>query len=108
MTSFRVETDLPAQLAAGFAQLVAVFDSLSVAGFDLGDTGDSRLTQAIEQFIDQSRGGISELSDQFGQLQRVLAATAQGYEGAETHVTSEIQASLSSVSRSIIGSKDGS
>lgn len=104
MTSFRVETDLPLRLASGFGGLVAVFDSLQLALPDLSDAGDSRLTQAIEQFIDRSREGISELSDQFGQLQRLLTATAQGYEGAETHLTSEIQASLSSAPRS----KDGS
>ena len=78
MTSFQVEFELPAQLAAGFSQLVSAFGSLSASRLDLGDTGDARLTQAIEHFFDRSKSGISELSDQFNQLQRVLIATLQG------------------------------
>jgi hypothetical protein len=107
MTSFRVEFELPAQLAAGFAQLVSDFGSLSGARLDLGDTGDARLAQAIEHFFDRSKSGISELSDQFDQLQRVLTATLQGYQSAESHVVSEIDAEISSVTGAIDGSIAG-
>ena len=94
-SSLRVEPLLIQQLATNFSDLASAFDALNVAGVDLGDTGDPRLTDAIEQFIDQVHGGTKELASQFGQLQDVLAATAKGYEGAESHVVSEIQANLS-------------
>jgi len=94
-SSLRVEPILIQQFATNFSKLASAFGALNVAGVELGDTGDPRLTDAIEQFIHQVRGGTEELSSQFGQLQHVLAATAKGYDGAESHVVSEIQANLS-------------
>jgi hypothetical protein len=92
--SIKVEPTLVQQFAANFGDLVAAFDGLGTLSTELGDTGDARLEHAIEQFLAASRGGIEELSSQFGQVQRVLAATLQGYEAMEQHVVAEIEANL--------------
>ena len=107
MSSFRVEPPLLHALAGRFGELVAEFEALGVAGLEIGDTGDARLTQAIEHFIQRSRGGIGQLSEQFGQVQRVLTATAHGYENVETHVVTEINQNLPSPVGPVGGSIEG-
>ena len=93
--ALRVDPSLVNQFSVTFGQLVAAFENLSVvARDDVGDTGDSRLSQAIEQFLDSSTDGIKQLSTQFGQLEHVLSVTVQGYETMEEHIASEIEANL--------------
>ena len=106
-SSLRVEPSLVQEFASAFGELMAGFEGLGTNQIDLGETGDPRLTQAIEHFIGQVQGGVAELSSQFGQLQKVLAASAQGYDGAESHVVSEIMANLSTAAGSVARATEG-
>lgn len=94
MPSFRVNPEMLHGLAGRFGELASDFELLGAAGFDLVETGDASLTNAIERFVEQSRGGLGELLQQFGQLQHVLTAAALGYDRVETHVDAEVTQNL--------------
>ena len=95
MTSFSVDPAMLHGLANRLNDIVSDFESLSQAGLDLGDAGDSRVSQAIEHFVEQSRSGVGELAKQFGQIQQVLTSSVHGYEQADRHVSTEIDRNLS-------------
>lgn len=86
MALLRVEPEVVAGLASQFRDLGSQFEELGSFDFDLSSTGDASLTGAIEQFLEQSRGGVGELLSQFGEVQQVLTATAQGYSNVDAHV----------------------
>ena len=95
MTSIRVEPATVQSLASGFSDLVA---SMGAAGanlqFDLGDTGDGRIADALEQFAQDAKAAIGQLTTQFSQLQQVLQASAQGYDQLDTKLASAIESDL--------------
>ena len=96
MPSLRVEPEALVSLASRFQDLASQFESLVADGLDLSGTGDPGLSNAIEGFLERSRGGVAELEGQFGEVHRVLTATAQGYGGVESHLESEIAEDLGS------------
>jgi hypothetical protein len=104
VATFRVEPELLQGLAGRFGDLVSEFEALGAAGLDIGDTGDGELVDAIERFIERSRAGVAELTQQFDQVRQLLAASAMGYDHAETHVETGIAQNLESAGGPIAGS----
>jgi hypothetical protein len=94
VSSFRVE---PANLHSLAGELGNLIDSYEGLGnsLDLSDTGDPNLARAIEDFVDQANGGFREVADQFAQLQRILTATANGYETVDSDIVANIESNLS-------------
>lgn len=107
MNSFRVEPTAIRGLAGRFGQLVTDFESLGVAGLEFGNTGDANLTQSIEHFVECSRHALGELTNQFGQLQTVLIATANGYENVDARVASEVDNNLLEANGPVGGASKG-
>jgi hypothetical protein len=104
VATFRVDPEVLQGLAGRFGNLVSEFETLGAAGLDLGDTGDPDLVNAIERFVDRSRSGLGELTQQFDQVRRLLVATAMGYDRVDTHVESGIAQDLESAGGPIAGS----
>lgn len=104
MTTFRVDPELLQGLAGRFGNLVSEFETLGATGLDLGDTGDPDLVNAIERFVDRSRSGLGELTQQFDQVRQLMVATAMGYDHVDSHVESGIAQDLQSAVGPIAGS----
>jgi hypothetical protein len=94
MSTFEVEPAILTSWAEIFKELADGFNVPGVSSVELGQTGDPRLAQAVEDLLQWSAREVGELVRQCGQVHDVLVASALGYGTVDQGVAKGIASAL--------------